>query len=73
MNLIEADPMTLVRQATSTASLYFDDCKKILEDSGMDFDIKDVIAMAHIAALDFHTAMSGKILEKAADSIASNI
>lgn len=69
--LINADVKTLMDQGPATAETYFFECKRILEKSQMEFNVKDVIELSKVAAMDFHTGVQGKILENGLDELSS--
>lgn len=53
-----------MRQAVMTAHDYFIDARKILKDAEVEFTTADIIALAAIMAMDFHTMYSASIENK---------
>ncbi len=53
---IEAGWTTLLDQASYTANKYFKCALAELKNSEMEFTAADVVALARIAAMDFHTS-----------------
>lgn len=66
---MEASWDTLVTQAHGTADTYFHYARRTLEKSGMKFTAADVIALAQIAARDFHSACTVAAADKQADAV----
>lgn len=68
----EMSAQQLLDQAPATAGVYFHESKKILEDSGMDFDVKDVIELAKIAASDFNNAILCTAIQRGFEDMEHN-
>jgi hypothetical protein len=58
------DADSYMRQAVMTAHDYFIDARKILKDAEVEFTTSDIIALATVMAMDFHTMYSASVANK---------
>lgn len=66
---IKASWDTLMQQSKDTTWGYFGEAHKILEGSDLKYTAADVIALAKVMAMDFHTASMGVATQKICEAL----
>ena len=69
---IKASWDTLMQQSKDTTWGYFSEAHKILEGSELKYTAADVVALAKVMAMDFHTASMGVAAQKISEALAGD-